>query len=147
MPDCRSVDFETCTPETITNAYDNALLYTDHILAEVIDTLGAHGDRLDTAMIYMADHGESLGENGLYLHGAPYMFAPEEQTHVPFVIWTSPGLRQSTKIDMPCLSAKAGAPHSHDNLFHSVLGLMQVKTKVYDPALDVFAACRNGASS
>jgi lipid A ethanolaminephosphotransferase len=147
MPDCRSVDFETCTPETITNAYDNALLYTDHILAEVIDTLGAHGDRLDKAMIYMSDHGESLGENGLYLHGAPYMFAPEEQTHVPFVIWTSPGLRQSTKIDMPCLSAKAGAPHSHDNLFHSVLGLMQVKTKVYDPALDVFAGCRNGVSS
>jgi len=147
MPDCRSVDFDACTPETITNAYDNALLYTDHILSEVIDKLGARGDRLDTAMIYMSDHGESLGENGLYLHGAPYMFAPSQQTHVPFVLWTSPGLRQSTKIDTSCLSANAHAPHSHDNLFHSVLGLMQVKTKVYDPALDIFATCRNGVSS
>ncbi|NBB48723.1 phosphoethanolamine--lipid A transferase [Rhizobium sp. CRIBSB] len=147
LPDCRSVDFDTCTPETITNAYDNALLYTDHILSEVIDKLGSHADRLDTAMIYMSDHGESLGENGLYLHGAPYLFAPKEQTHVPFVLWTSPGLRLATGIDKPCLSAKADEPHSHDNLFHSVLGLMRVKTSVYDPALDIFAACRSGVSS
>ncbi len=147
IPDCRSVDFDTCTPETITNAYDNALLYTDHILSEVIDTLGAHGNRLDTAMIYMSDHGESLGENGLYLHGAPYMFAPTEQTHVPFVLWVSPGLRQSSGIDTACLAANADAAHSHDNLFHSVLGLMQVETQVRDPALDIFAACRTGASS
>jgi lipid A ethanolaminephosphotransferase len=146
-PDCRTVDFDSCTPEMITNAYDNALLYTDHILAEVIDALSAHGDRLDTAMIYMSDHGESLGENGLYLHGAPYMFAPEEQTHVPFVLWTSPGLRESTKIDTSCLSAKSDAPRSHDNLFHSVLGLMQVKTDVYNPKLDVLTGCRAGVSS
>lgn len=146
-PDCRSVDFDSCTPATITNAYDNALLYTDHILSEVIDKLAANGNRLDTAMIYMSDHGESLGESGLYLHGAPYMFAPTEQTHVPFVLWTSAGLRQSAGIDKPCLSDKADAPHSHDNLFHSVLGLMQVKTDVYDPTLDIFAACRNGVSS
>lgn len=147
MPDCRSVDFDTCTPETIANAYDNALLYTDHILSEVIDKLGTHGDRLDTAMIYMSDHGESLGENGLYLHGAPYMFAPTQQTHVPFVLWMSPGLRQSSGIDTSCLASGADAPHSHDNLFHSVLGLMQVETEVRDPALDIFSACRTGASS
>jgi len=147
MPDCRSVDFDTCTPETIANAYDNALLYTDHILSEVIDKLGAHGDRLDTAMIYMSDHGESLGENGLYLHGAPYMFAPTQQTHVPFVLWMSPGLRQSSGIDTTCLASGADAPHSHDNLFHSVLGLMQVETEVRDPALNIFSACRTGASS
>jgi lipid A ethanolaminephosphotransferase len=147
MPDCRSVDFDTCTPESITNAYDNALLYTDHILSKVIDKLGAHGDRLDTAMIYMSDHGESLGENGLYLHGAPYMFAPTEQTHVPFVLWMSPGLQQSSGVEQACLAAKANAPLSHDNLFHSVLGLMQVTTEVRDPALDIFANCRTGASS
>ncbi|TDH38557.1 phosphoethanolamine transferase [Pseudohoeflea suaedae] len=146
-PDCRTVDFDACTPETITNAYDNALLYTDHILSEVIDKLGAHADRLDTAMIYMSDHGESLGEKGLYLHGAPYMFAPDEQTHVPFVLWTSPGLRQSTGIDTSCLSAKTDAHQSQDELFHSVLGLMRVETKVYDPSLDIFASCRDGVSS
>ncbi|MAZ83734.1 MAG: phosphoethanolamine transferase [Hoeflea sp.] len=147
VPDCRTVDFDACTPETITNAYDNGILYTDHILSEVIDKLGAHADRLDGAMIYMSDHGESLGEKGLYLHGAPYMFAPEEQTHIPFVLWTSQGLRQSTGIDRSCLSAKTDAPQSQDKLFHSVLGLMRVETKVYDPALDIFASCRDGVSS
>ncbi len=147
VPDCRSVEFDTCTPETITNAYDNALLYTDHILSEVIDTLGAQGERLDTAMIYMSDHGESLGENGLYLHGAPYMFAPTQQTHVPFVLWMSPGLQQSSGVEQACIAAKANAPLSHDNLFHSVLGLMQVTTDVRDPALDIFTNCRTGASS
>ncbi len=146
-PDCRTVDFDSCTPETITNAYDNALLYTDHILSEVINRLRDREDRLDGAMFYMSDHGESLGENGLYLHGAPYMFAPEEQTHIPFVLWTAPGLDQSTGIDRACLATNAGEPHSHDNLFHSVLGLMQVKTEVYDPALDIFAKCRSGVSS
>lgn len=147
VPDCRSVDFQTCTPETITNAYDNALLYTDHILAEIIDRLKAREDRLDGAMIYMSDHGESLGENGLYLHGAPYMFAPEEQTHIPFVVWTASDLDRSSGIDRACLTTKAGEPHSHDNLFHSVLGLMQVKTQIYKPDLDIFADCRSGASS
>lgn len=145
VPDCRSVDFETCTPETIANAYDNALLYTDHILSEIIDRLKAREDRLDGAMIYMSDHGESLGENGLYLHGAPYMFAPEQQTHVPFVLWTAPDLNRS--VDRACMTEQATEPHSHDNLFHSVLGLMQVKTEVYNPALDIFAACRSGVSS
>lgn len=145
VPDCRSVDFETCTPETIANAYDNALLYTDHILSEIIERLKARQDRLDGAMIYMSDHGESLGENGLYLHGAPYMFAPEEQTHIPFVLWTATGLNRS--IDRGCLAGKASEPHSHDNLFHSVLGLMQVKTEIYDPALDIFADCRSEVTS
>lgn len=147
MPDCRSVDFDTCTPETITNAYDNALLYTDHILSEVIDKLNAQGDRLDTAMVYMSDHGESLGENGLYLHGAPYILAPKEQTHIPFVVWLSPGLQQSNHLDKSCLAGKASTPLSHDNLFHSVLGLMQVETEVRDPILDIFSSCRDGASS
>ncbi|MGF0537905.1 phosphoethanolamine transferase [Agrobacterium sp. ES01] len=145
VPDCHSVEFDTCTPQTITNAYDNAILYTDHILAEVIDKLRAHEDRVDSAMIYMSDHGESLGENGLYLHGAPYLFAPKEQTHIPFVLWTSPSLLKSAGIDRACLSAEASAPHSHDNLFHSLLGLMQVRTAVYQPALDIFAGCRSGA--
>jgi lipid A ethanolaminephosphotransferase len=147
MPDCRSVEFSSCTPQTITNAYDNALLYTDHILSQVIDKLKMRQTQLDGAMIYMSDHGESLGENGLYLHGAPYMFAPQEQTHIPFVLWTSADFESSTGIDRTCLAGKASAPHSQDNLFHSVLGLMQVKTKVYDPSLDIFAGCRNGANS
>ena len=147
VPDCRTVDFDACSQEMIVNAYDNALLYTDHVLSEVIENLKAHEDRLDGAMIYMSDHGESLGENRLYLHGAPYMFAPKEQTHVPFVLWTSPELDRSIGLDIACLARNAGAPRSHDNLFHSVLGLMQVRTKVYDPLLDIFSGCKSGVMS
>ncbi|MGL3608098.1 phosphoethanolamine transferase [Rhizobium sp. G187] len=147
VPDCQTVEFEACSPETITNAYDNAILYTDHILSEVIETLKARQDRFDGAMIYMSDHGESLGENGLYLHGAPYMFAPVQQTKIPFVVWTAPGLDRSVGIDKACLGGNVKTPHSHDNLFHSVLGLMQVRTQVYDPRLDIFAGCKTGATS
>src|SRR5690606_14753139 len=72
-PDCRSAEFSDCSKEEIVNAYDNTILYTDHILASVIDRLAGEQGRLDTAMLYMSDHGESLGEFGLYLHGTPYM--------------------------------------------------------------------------
>ena len=145
VPDCRTVEFSDCSNEMIVNAYDNALLYTDHIIASVIDKLEARQDRLNSAMIYMSDHGESLGENGLYLHGAPYMLAPEEQTKIPFVFWTSRHLDASIGVDRACLARTADAPRSHDNLFHTVLGMMNVSTKVYDPRLDILAGCR-GAS-
>lgn len=147
VPDCRTVEFDDCTPQMIVNAYDNALLYTDHIVSSVIDKLRAREARLDGAMIYISDHGESLGENGLYLHGAPYMLAPEVQTKVPFVLWTAPRFGQSIGLDKDCLVKQAGSPHSHDNLFHSVLGMMNVTTKVHDPGLDIFAGCRRGMSS
>ena len=95
----------------------------------------------------MSDHGESLGENNLYLHGMPYAIAPEAQIHVPMVMWLSPGFRVSLGIDQSCLKNSASKKTSHDALFHSVLGVMGVKTKVYDAALDVFAPCRLRASS
>lgn len=142
VPDCRTVEFRDCSNEMIVNAYDNALLYTDHIIASVIDKLTARQDRLDSAMIYMSDHGESLGENGLYLHGAPYMLAPEVQTKVPFIFWTSSHFDSSIGVDRACLAETAGLPRSHDNLFHTVLGMMNVSTKVYDPRLDILAGCR-----
>ena len=143
MPDCRTVEFRDCSNEMIVNAYDNALLYTDHIIASVIDKLEARQDRLDTAMIYMSDHGESLGENGLYLHGAPYMLAPAVQTRIPFVFWTSGHFDSSIGLNRACLAETAGAPRSHDNLFHTVLGMMNVRTKVYDQGLDILAGCRS----
>jgi lipid A ethanolaminephosphotransferase len=108
----------------------------------VIKLLKKHQDTVDGAMIYMSDHGESLGENGLFLHGAPYMIAPVEQTRVPFIAWFSDPYAQLTGLDRSCLQTKADAPTSHDNLFHTVLGMMNVVTKVYNPALDTFAACR-----
>jgi lipid A ethanolaminephosphotransferase len=93
-------------------------------------------------MIYMSDHGESLGEDGLYLHAAPYFIAPSQQTHVPFITWFAPEYASDTGLDVDCLRKTVAEPSSHDNLFHTVLGMMQIKTTVYDQKLDRFAACR-----
>ena len=144
-PDCRSAEFSDCTKEEIVNAYDNTIAYTDHILASVIDRLEKQQDRLDVSMLYMSDHGESLGELGLYLHGAPYMIAPSEQTHVPFVLWL--GKDAKAAYSAACLADETKAAQSHDNLFHSVLGMMRVQTNVRDPALDLLSPCRLGAIS
>jgi lipid A ethanolaminephosphotransferase len=96
-----------------------------------------------TGMIYVSDHGESLGEDGLYLHGAPYMLAPNVQTHVPFLVWTDPDFATSMSLDKSCLVGIAAEPRSHDNLFHSVLGMMNVTTAVYDQSLDLFSGCKS----
>lgn len=144
-PDCRSAEFSDCSREEIVNAYDNTIAYTDHILAGVIDRLVGQEDRLDVSMLYMSDHGESLGEFGLYLHGAPYMIAPPQQTHVPFVLWLGKDAKAAYSAD--CLADETRRPQSHDNLFHSVLGMMRVETRVRDPALDLVSACRLGATS
>lgn len=139
-PACQTPQLGDCSREQIVNAYDNAILYTDHFLAQTIRLLQAQTS-LDTAMIYVSDHGESLGENNLYLHGVPYPIAPDAQLKVPMTVWFSPGFADSRGIDTRCLQQRAHAPASHDNLFSSVLGLMQVRTRDYDPAQDLFAPC------
>ena len=144
-PACESDDLRLCSADEIRNAYDNSLLYTDHFLARVIDVLAARQDRFDTAMLYLSDHGESLGEGGLYLHGVPQAIAPEAQRHVPMVAWLSPAFRAGFGVDTDCLRARAAGPVSHDHLFHSVLGLLDVATRAYDASLDVFAGCRRAA--
>jgi lipid A ethanolaminephosphotransferase len=111
------------------------------VLAGIIGTL-AGSSGVDAAMIYVSDHGESLGENGLYLHGLPYAIAPSTQTHVPMVAWLSPGFATAEGVNESCVRAKAGEEFSHDNLFHSVLGLLDVQTRVYKPGRDLFEACR-----
>ena len=141
-PDCRTSEFADCTSEEIVNAYDNTIVATDHMLAQVIDLLAARSDRFASAMIYMSDHGESLGEKGLYLHGMPYMIAPSQQTHIPFVMWVSPSYSRLFGVDTACLAAQADEEYSHDNLFHTVLGLMDVHSRHYEPGLDVTSRCR-----
>lgn len=146
LPECRDDDLRQCSREAITNAYDNALLYTDHLLAEAITTLTAHADRVDSALIYVSDHGESLGEKGLYLHGMPYALAPREQTHVPMEIWSSRNFAQAAGLRNDCLApalqrAAAGRV-SHEHLFHTLLGLLDIKTALYAPQLDLAQACR-----
>ncbi len=142
VPTCDTPELRHCSREEIINAYDNALAYTDHVVAETIEFLKARSDRYDTVLLYVSDHGESLGEHGLYLHGMPYSIAPREQTHVPMVVWLSPEFERSTGIDDNCLRGIAANPASHDNLFHSVLGLLDVETSVYRPEQDLFSACR-----
>lgn len=141
-PTCDNPELGQCEREQIVNAYDNALLYTDHVLAQAIGFLGRQTE-YDTALIYVSDHGESLGEKGLFLHGMPYSIAPEEQTRVPMVMWFSPGLLSDSGLDLDCLRRRASQPASHDNLFPSVLGLLQVRTEAYRRAGDLFAACRS----
>jgi len=142
QPACRSAELGDCSREEVVNAYDNAILYTDHVLGRTIDLLAANTARFDTAMIYVSDHGESLGENGVYLHGLPYLIAPEEQTRVPLAIWLSDEIKRDAAIDDGCLEAARAAPITHDSIFHSVLGILDVETSLYDPDLDLFRPCR-----
>ena len=143
MPECTSNTLSDCPPDQLVNAYDNTIAYTDHFLGQTLQWLQAQADKgtYDTGLLYFSDHGESLGEKGLYLHGVPYAFAPEEQTRVPMVTWLSAGLQQRSGVRSGCLREKAAIPRSHDNVFHSVLGLMDVRTSVYQPALDLYAPC------
>jgi len=132
-PVCRSNLFDECTKEEISNAYDNAILYTDYFLSEVIQLLKKNSGRFETAMVYMSDHGESLGEHSVYLHGLPYAIAPDAQTHIGSVFWIDDGF----KIDKKALRDKAGGKFSQDNLIHTILGLMEIETTVYDKNLDI----------
>jgi len=141
-PVCRTNQLGSCTSDELKNVYDNTILYTDHFLAQTIELLKRNQDKVDTSMIYVSDHGESLGENGIYLHAAPYAIAPSAQTHVPMVMWFGKQTLEDASVDRTCLAAKQQqADLSHDYLFHSVLGLLGVSTTEYQPALDLFSSC------
>ena len=145
-PACASADLGDCSREQIVNAYDNALLYTDHLLASAIESLRAQSS-YDAALVYVSDHGESLGENGLYLHGMPWPIAPDVQLQVPMVAWLSPGFAAATHIDTGCLARRAAEPITHDHLFHSLLGALDVATASYRSDRDIFAPCRPTATA
>lgn len=146
-PVCRDSQLDNCQRQEIINAYDNSLRYSDHVLAQSIDLLKANQDKLDTALWYLSDHGESLGENGVYLHGLPYALAPEEQTKVPMFLWLSPSWQRDQRLDLSCLKQRASQPASQDNLYHSILGIFQLKTSVYKPQLDLLSSCQNGRAT
>ncbi|WP_229496598.1 phosphoethanolamine transferase [Massilia polaris] len=142
-PVCDAADFEKCSNGAITAAYDNTIVYTDYFLSKAIDLLRDSSKQygVDASLVYFSDHGESLGENKLYLHGAPYVIAPPEQTHVPFMLWMSEGFSERFRIDRACLNARREQPFSHDNIFHSMLGMLNVNTAVFNPRLNLFGAC------
>jgi lipid A ethanolaminephosphotransferase len=140
-PACRTGELQDCSRQQVLNAYDNTILYTDYALNGIIERLQAKQAERDVAMLYVSDHGESTGEKGLYLHGAPYMIAPSQQTHVPMILWASEGFLQNRGTKPECLKTLLANPYSHDNFFHTVLGLLDIKTQVYEKSLDAFASC------
>jgi lipid A ethanolaminephosphotransferase len=139
-PECRTNVLQQCDRQAIVNACDNSIAYTDHVLGGAIDWLGRQAAQYDAALLYVSDHGESLGENNLYLHGLPWNFAPREQKHVPMIVWLAPQAQADT--DFACLAGRRNTALSHDNLFHTVLGYLGVATRAYRRELDAFAPCR-----
>jgi lipid A ethanolaminephosphotransferase len=146
VPTCESLELSDCSQAEIVNAYDNAILYSDHVLASIIGYLKTQSGR-DTGLIYVSDHGESLGESGLYLHGLPYKIAPAVQLEVPMLVWLSPGLERSAGLRRDCLQDGVNGEVAHDHLFHSVLGLLEVESVVREPSLDLFSRCRSALPS
>ena len=145
-PECTTNALQQCQREEVVNAYDNTMAYTDHFLASTIDWLKTREAQWAPALVYVSDHGESLGENNLYLHGLPYRFAPDVQKHVPWIFWLSPTFEQQSGVKLDFLARQQGEKLSHDHYFHSTLGLLGVQTQVHDPARDVFTSCRAGAA-
>lgn len=141
-PDCQRSDIQNCSQQQLINTYDNTIAYTDFVLSEIITGLGdlAEKDDIDTSLLYISDHGESLGEKGIYLHGLPYAFAPEEQTHVPMIYWSDP---LQTDFNLTCLNASADSRISHDNIFDTILSIMSVRSTAYRTDSDPFIQCKS----
>lgn len=142
QPECRSNELQRCPREQVVNGYDNTLATTDRLLARAIDWLQTQAPRFDAGMLYVSDHGESLGENGLFLHGMPYAIAPKEQTHVPMILWLPEGGATAASLKPGCLQALRDTPASHDNLFHTTMGWVGARADVYKPDWDLLARCR-----
>ena len=147
LPECRTQVLADCSHAELMNAYDNSIVATDTFLARTIDWLGEQSAHYDTGMLYVSDHGESLGEYGLFLHGMPFSIAPDAQKHVPMVAWLGHDLQQRSQVSGACVRAGADAPLTHDALYHSVLGLLDVQTPTYQRDMDAFAACRGNAGA
>ncbi|EKA9776232.1 phosphoethanolamine--lipid A transferase, partial [Campylobacter coli] len=130
IPTCDTNELSKCDSEALINTYDNTLLYTDYLLSEIIKLLKEKKD-YESSLIYLSDHGESLGENGIYLHGMPYTIAPSYQTHIPVIFWSSDENLMTTAQNHKSLNL------SQDNLFSTLLGYFDVKTSVYEPEYDL----------
>ncbi len=141
-PTCDTADIQNCSQEQVINTYDNMILYTDYIVSSAIDMLKARPE-YESGLIYISDHGESLGENNMYLHGFPYQIAPKEQKHVPMVLWMSEAMKRWDYVDYACMKKEAAdKTYTHDNLFHSIIGLLEIKTHIYHREYDIFKNCR-----
>lgn len=141
-PDCQRSDIQNCSEEQLVNTYDNTIAYTDFVLSKIISELDqlANEGKIETSLLYISDHGESLGESGAYLHGLPYAFAPQEQTHIPMIYWAD---SMQTDLSMSCLNAISESAITHDNIFDALLSIMSVRTTVYTSNNDPFIHCKS----
>ncbi|WP_241622585.1 phosphoethanolamine transferase EptA [Rosenbergiella australiborealis] len=145
-PTCETNEVQHCSTEQLVNTYDNTIRYMDYIVDQGIQLLQANSQRFTTSLVYLSDHGESLGEDGVYLHGLPYMVAPIQQKHVPMLVWLSPDYQQRYAVNTGCMTEQANRMQSsQDNLFPTMLGLLGVQTKEYQPKLDLLNGCRGKA--
>ncbi len=144
-PTCDTAEIQNCSLEAIRNTYDNTIVYTDFILSLIINVLKKFPN-FESGMLYVSDHGESLGENNIYLHGLPYKIAPSEQTDIPMILWMSENMKRDDHIDYKCLKEMAEKNnYSHDNVFHSISSLLEVETTTYNNEFDIFKSCRTKA--
>ncbi|WP_283154594.1 phosphoethanolamine transferase EptA [Escherichia fergusonii] len=145
-PTCDTNEIQTCSQEQLVNTYDNTLVYVDYIVDKAINLLKAHQDKFTTSLVYLSDHGESLGDNGVYLHGLPYAIAPDVQKQVPMLLWLSEDYQKRYGVDQSCLQKQAATQHySQDNLFSTMLGLTGVQTSYYQATDDILQQCRRNA--
>lgn len=142
-PTCDTNEINHCSKDALINTYDNTIVYTDAIINQSINLLKQYDNRFNTLLMYISDHGESLGENNIYLHGMPYSIAPIEQTHIPLILWLSEQYKKQQQLDQDCLVSNAKEKDfSHDNLFHTLLGIFNVNTKEYQSSLDILDHCK-----
>lgn len=142
-PTCDTSEIQSCSQEQLKNSYDNTILYVDYIVDKAIKLLQSKQDKFTTSLVYLSDHGESLGENGVYLHGLPYSIAPETQKHVPMLLWLSDDYQKRYGVNYGCLQKQAQENnYSQDNLFSTMLGLTGVETREYHAADDILATCK-----
>ena len=142
LPECRDKQFDRCTEQEIRNAYDNSIVETDHLLAGLIKAAQRNNPQRPVSILYASDHGESIGENGLYLHGMPYAMAPGEQTHVPMIYWANPAAARFAGVSATCAADQQNRALSHDNYYDSVLGLLRIEADIYNAERDIFSNCR-----
>lgn len=143
FPECDSSALQTCSRDQVVNAYDNSIRETDYFISNAIDWIKETYPDRPTAMMYVSDHGESLGENNIYLHGLPYSLAPDAQKRIPWIAWFSESFKREKFDENGCAALlDVDAKISHDNYFHSVLGMMNVKSEIYNRDLDIFKKCR-----
>ena len=126
-PVCNSVELGNCSQQELINAYDNTIVYTDYILHNVIEDLKQLKE-YKSAMLFVSDHGESLGEKNLYMHGLPLSIAPKEQYEIPFIVWVSDGSKQ----------LKPDKILSQNHVFHSVLNFLNIQSQIYDEEMNIF---------